>query len=82
MDIMSSCELLIHDLDVNIAQKEEMKTRSIDQNIVNSLQCEIDQLRTKRNYYSEYFRDEMMKRCFNGCCDGGCCNAGQCRNYC
>ena len=49
MDIISSCEVLIHDLDVKIAQKEEMKTRSVDQNIVNSLQCEIDQLRTKRN---------------------------------
>ena len=82
MDIMSSCELLIHDLDVKIAQKEEMKNRSIDQNFVNSLQCEIDQLRTKRNYYNEYFRDEMMRRCMNGCCNGGCCVAGQCRNYC
>ena len=76
MDIIPQCEYVIEDLDTLISQKEEMKMRAVDPIIINQLQCEINELRTKRANYNEFYQDQMMKRCFNGCCNGGCCRSG------
>ena len=76
MDIVQHCLYLVEVIDQNIVKKETEKENitSLGLDIVgekvkiSQVQAEIDELKMQRAYYSDFYRDEMMKRCVSGFC--------------
>ena len=74
--MVEHCLNLIEVMDQNIIKKEiekdNVKSLGLDTVTANvkvaQIQAEIDELRMQRTYYSNFCRDEMMKRCVSGHC--------------
>ena len=84
MDIsIQHCEDLIQSCDNQIIIKEKEKEYISASNLdeitkrikLNQLESEIYELRDQRNYYADFFRDQMIKTSLNCncCCNGKCC---------
>ena len=84
MDIsLQNCEDLIDLCDNKIRIKEQEKEYISASNLdeitkrikLNQLESEIYELRDQRNYYADFFRDQMIKTSLNCncCCNGNCC---------
>ena len=83
MDITHQCEDLIQSCDNKIIEKEQEKEYYSASNMdsilkrikISQLQSEINELRDQRNYYADFFREQMIKTSLNCncCCDGKCC---------
>ena len=85
MDIsLQNCEDLILSCDNQIRIKEKEKEYISASNLdeitkrikLNQLESEIYELRDQRNYYADFFRDQMITssiNCTNCCCNGSCC---------
>ena len=85
MDIsLQNCEDLIESCDNKIRIKEQEKEYISASNLdeitkrikLNQLESEIYELRDQRNYYADFFRDQMITssiNCTNCCCNGKCC---------
>ena len=85
MDIsLQNCEDLILLCDNKIIIKEKEKEYISASNLdeitkrikLNQLESEIYELRDQRNYYADFFRDQMITssiNCTNCCCNGSCC---------
>ena len=84
MDITHQCEDLIQSCDNKIIEKEQEKEYYSASNMdeilkrvkISQIQSEIDELRSQRIYYSDFFREEMIKTSLNcncNCCNGSCC---------
>ena len=83
MDITHQCEDLIQSCDNKIIEKEQEKECYSASNMdsilkrikISQLQSEINELRDQRNYYADFFREQMIKTSLNCncCCNGSCC---------
>ena len=85
MDIsIQHCEDLIQSCDnqiiIKTKEKEYISASNLDEITkrikLNQLESEIYELRDQRNYYADFFRDQMITssiNCTNCCCNGNCC---------
>ena len=84
MDIsIQHCEELIQSCDnpiiIKTKEKEYISASNLDEITkrikLNQLESEIYELRDQRNYYADFFRDQMIKTSLNCncCCNGKCC---------
>ena len=85
MDIsLQNCEDLILSCDnqmiIKEKEKEYISASNLDEILkrvkISQIQAEIDELRSQRNYYADFFRDQMVTfsvNCTNCCCNGNCC---------
>ena len=84
MDICRQCEDLIQACDdkilIKVQEKQYISALVMDEITkrvkLNQVQAEIDELRSQRNYYSDFFRDQCIKssiNCDSCCCNGSCC---------